>query len=215
MPIGIVGNFAVPVQASISASVVFPNNTQAAEFDEIFNVYSYRPGIIESSEQLIPPKGVFCDSGSDQNLITLQEAGIEWPSHFSVRVEASSSLFSQWQRFHLRYDRGFERGSRRIRYDYMPPGADDFESVIHDYQDNLTYIIDRRYGSCKINRGVELPNVSPIRDPITFFIKYERAIIFSSHEKIWEFNGFRCKRKSYFASYSHFLFLYIYFSMSR
>ena len=196
MPAGPVGDIAIPVQAIISASVSLPNGTEVVEFDEIFNVHAYRTGIEESSDQLVPPKGVFCDSGPGQNLISLREAGIGWPDRFSVRVEASSSRSPQWQRFHLRYDRGFNRGSRRIRYDYLPPGSEDFESVIYDFGDNLTYTIDRRVGSCKITNGVEVPDVDPFRNPIGFFIKHEDRFIFRTAPRIWERNGFRCKRNS-------------------
>ncbi|CAF1004788.1 unnamed protein product [Rotaria sordida] len=192
-PTGTVGDLAYPVQAIINASVLLPNGTQLGEFDEVFNVYAYRPGIIETTDQLAPPKGVFCASGSDQNLESLQDARIQWPERFSVRVDASSSRTPRWQRFHLRYDRGRERGSKRIRYDYSPGDGEDFESVIHDYGDNLTYIIDRRVGSCKINRGVEYPDVSPNRDPASFFIKHESRF-FESRDKVWEFNGFRSCR---------------------
>ncbi len=211
LPTGVVGDLAVPIQAIINASFVMPNGTQAIEVDEIFNVHSYRPGIVESSDQLAPPKGVFCDSGANQNLISLYDAGIEWPERFSVRVEASSSRSGQWQRFHLRYDNFQERGRRRIRYDYLPPGGEDYQSVIHDYGDNLTFIIDRRTGSCKINRGVEYPDVSPIRDPIGFFIKHERRFIFRERNRVWESNGLRRKKNIFsvmiYSSYR--------FSMSR
>jgi len=191
MPIGVVGDLAVPVQALISASILMPNGTQAFEFDEVFNVLSYRPGIVESSDQLSPPKGVFCKSGNDQNLVSLQDVGIDWPDRFNVRVDASTSRSNRWRTFHLRYDEGQERGSRRLRYDYLPPGAEDYESVIHDYTENLTYVIDRRLGSCKIRRGVELLDVSPTVDPIGFFIRNEARFIFRQRAKVWEFNGYR------------------------
>ncbi|CAF5102569.1 unnamed protein product, partial [Rotaria sp. Silwood1] len=135
--------------------------------------------IMEYSNELSPPKGVFCASGPGQNLVSLKDAGVGWPNHFSVRVEASTSRLSQWERFHLHYDQGREGASRRLRYDYMPPGAEDFQSVIHDYTDNLTYIMDLRVGSCKINNGVEIPDVSPVSDPIRFFVKNEAQFIFN------------------------------------
>lgn len=193
VPIGLVGNMAVPVQAIINASFSFENGTQVAEFDEVFNVHSYRPGIIESTDQLAPPKGVFCKYNGTQTLASLSEIGIEWPDHFSVRVEASSSRSAQWQRFHLRYDRGRGRAGRRIRYDYLPTGSEDYRSVIHDYGENLTYSIDRRTGACGIGRLVPMLDVNPIRNPIEFFIKYERDFISNNPGKVWEFNGFRCK----------------------
>jgi hypothetical protein len=193
MPSGPVGEYAVPIQALISASIDLPDTTQIAEFDEVYNVYSYRTGIMESSDALSPPQGVFCDSGPGQQLISLSDANVRWPNRFSVRVDASSSRSSQWQRFHLRYDQGREGGSRRLRYDFMPTGAEDFESVIHDYADDLTYTIDRRVGTCKIDRGTAIPDVNPIRDPIRFFIKNEAKFIYSPPEKKWESNGYRCK----------------------
>ena len=210
MPAGVVGDLAVPIQANISASVLFPNGTQLLEVDEFFNIHHYRPGIIETATQLAPPKGVFCNAGPGQNLKSLTENGIEWPNRFSVRVEASSSRSQSWQRFHLRYDGG--RGpasSKRIRYDYLPPGSEDYESVIHDYGDNLTYIIDRRIGSCRISRGVWARNVNPLSNPIEFFIKHEDKFLDNPDEKIWEFNGYR--RKKYFL---YFIFLLFHFRLS-
>ena len=191
MPFGLVGNMAVPVEAIIRTSVDFQNGTQAIEVDEVFNVHSFRPGIIESSEELAPPRGVFCQNGDDQNLISLRDIAIEWPERFSVRVEASSSRSSQWQGFHLRYDRGRDRGARRLRYDYLPPGSQDYRTVIHDYADSLSYNIDQRVGTCKISSTVDFPDVNPIRNPVEFFIANEVRLIFSPREKAWEFNGFR------------------------
>jgi hypothetical protein len=190
MPTGLVGNSAVPIQANVSASVSYPNGTEIVEVDEIFNVHSYRPGIIETPDRLIPPKGVFCDSGVGQNLVSLRDKGIEWPNRFSVRIEASSSRSQQWQRFHLRYD----RNPRRIRYDYLPHGSEDFHSVIHHYADNLTYTIDRHVGSCTVKRGVEIPHVNPIGNPIEFFIKHEEMFLSRERDRIWEFTGYRRKR---------------------
>lgn len=191
MPFGIVGDEAVPIQAIISASYSFPNGTEIAEVDEVYNVINYRPGIQESTTDLAPPKGVFCASGDGQQLASLDELGISWPDHFSVRVETSTTRLSTWERFHLRYNLGRRTGTRRLRYDYLPPGAEDFKSVIHDYNDNLTYAIDRRLGTCQITRGVEYPAASPLRNPIEFFIKHEQHIIFSPPQKRWQFNGFR------------------------
>ncbi|CAF4837002.1 unnamed protein product, partial [Rotaria magnacalcarata] len=58
------------------------------------------------------------------------------------------------------------------------------------YGANLTYNIDRRVGTCIIKRGVEVLDVSPTRDPVSFFIKYENELI-SSRERQWEYNGIR------------------------
>ncbi|CAF2262284.1 unnamed protein product [Rotaria magnacalcarata] len=189
-PIGPVGDFAHPVQALIQASALYPNGTRIGEFDEVFDVYAYRPGIVESAEQLAPPRGVFCNSGVGQQLVSLRDAGISWPERFNVRVEASSSRNTDIQKFHLRYDRGRERNTKRIRYDYLPRNGGDYVSVIHDYGANLTYNIDRRVGTCIIKRGVEVLDVSPTRDPVSFFIKYENELI-SSRERQWEYNGIR------------------------
>ena len=193
LPTGIVGDEAVPIEAIISASYDYPNGTRIAEVDEVYNVFSYRPGVSESADTLAPPKGVFCKNKDDQNLVSLQDVGIEWPNHFSVRVEASSSRSSEWQRFHLRYNLGRNNSTRILRYDYMPPGSEDFQSIIHDYTAQLTYTIDRRTGSCRITRKIDIPDVSPLRDPIEFFIKHENRLIFNPPQKAWEFNGYRCK----------------------
>ncbi|CAF2621337.1 unnamed protein product [Rotaria sp. Silwood2] len=194
MPGSTIENYAIPVQALVSASVVFPNGTQAFEVDEVFNVLSFRPGIMETTDALEPPKGVFCASGPDQTLVSLKDIGVSWPNRFSVRVDTSTSRSSRWQRFHLRYDLGRDGGSRRLRYDFMPSGSEDFQSIIHDYSDNLTYIIDQRVGSCKINAGVYIPDVNFIYDPIRFFVKHEAHFIFNPPENAWESNGFRSCR---------------------
>ena len=196
MPTGPVDDTAIPIHAIISASISFPNGTQAVEVDEIFNIHSYKPGITESSSQLAPPKGVFCSSGPGQNLISLRDAGIEWPARFSVRVEALSSRSTGWQRFHLRYDRGFSGGSKRIRYDYLPPGAEDYKSIIYDFDTNLTYTIDRHLGSCQINSGTEVPDVNPSVNPIGFFIKHENRFVSLPPLNSWESNGYRGKSNS-------------------
>ncbi|CAF3300199.1 unnamed protein product [Rotaria socialis] len=192
-PVGPVGDFAHPIQALINASILYPNGSQFQEFDEVFDVYAYRPGIVESAEQLVPPKGVFCNSGVGQQLVSLRDAGISWPERFTVRVEASSSRSADIQKFHLRYDRGRERNTKRIRYDYLPRNGGDYVSVIHDYGTNLTYNIDRRVGTCIIKRGVDFPDVSPTRDPVSFFIKHENELI-SSRDRLWEYNGLRTCR---------------------
>ena len=193
LPSGVVGDEAVPIQAVISGSFDLPNGTKIVEVDEVFNVFSYRAGILEKPTDLAPPKGVFCENKNGQDLISLEDIGIVWPNHFSVRVETSSSRSAGWQRFHLRYNLGRDGSSRLLRYDYMPPGSEDFRSVIHDYAERLTYVIDRKTGSCQVKRKVEDPDVSPIRDPIEFFIKYEEFLIFNPPKKAWEFNGYRCK----------------------
>lgn len=193
LPSGQVTNFAVPIQGIIQASVALENGTIIAEADEIYNVFDFKQGIQESASDLSPPKGVFCTGGDPAALVSLDQLGIYWPDFFSVRVETSTTRLSKWERFHLRYDSGRRSGSRRIRYDYLPSGADDFRSVIHDYTDNLTYSIDRRVGSCQVTRGVEYPDVSPLRNPIEFFIKHERHTIFDPPKNRWQFNGYRCK----------------------
>ncbi|CAF1146888.1 unnamed protein product [Adineta steineri] len=193
-PVGVVGELAYPVQAIISASVDFPNGTQALEVDEVFNVLSYKPYIVETSVQLAPPKGVFCKTGEGQDLISLSDAHISWSNRFSVRVEASTSLSVQRQGFHIRYDSGRDGSSRRLRYDWQPPGSEDYQSVIHDYGNELTYTIDRRVGSCKIDAGTNIDDVNPGSNPIAFFIKNEAMFLYSPPEKAWEFNGLRACR---------------------
>lgn len=193
LPSGVVGDEAVPIQAVISASYDLLNGSKIAEVDEVFNIFSYRAGILENPSDLAPPKGVFCKNKNGQKLVSLEDVGIVWPDHFSVRVETSSSRSAAWQRFHLRYSLG-RRGARRLlRYDYMPPGSEDFQSVIHDYDERLTYVTDLKTGSCQVKRKVEDQDVSPIRNPIEFFIKYEEFLIFNPPKKAWEFNGYRCK----------------------
>lgn len=207
MPTGIVSNIAVPIHALINTSVLFSNNTEAERYDEMYNVHSYRL----TSNNFLPPKGVFCQNNQDKNLSALQEFGIRWPDHFSVRVEALTTSYSQWQVFHLRYHRDRQLGIRRLRYDYLQGGEEYYVSVIHDYGDNLTYAIDRHLGRCFISRGVEYPDIDPVRDPIGFFIKHEDQFIFNSREPVWDFNGNRCKRAKMFIL----IFVFLNFSMSN
>jgi hypothetical protein len=194
MPNGLVSGLAVPVHALINASIVNSDNIEVERYDATYNVYSYKSKVVETGDYFVPPRGVFC---KNENLKTLEEFGIQWPDYFSVRVEASTSRSTQWQRFHLRYDHNRQFNVRRLRYDYTPPGVQDFLSVIHDYGDNLTYTIDRTIGTCHISRGVEYPDVDPIRDPIGFFLKHEDQFIFNSRDRIWNFNGNRCKTKNF------------------
>jgi len=193
MPSGIVGDLGVPIQAVINGSFVFPNNTQRFEFDEVFNVLSFQPSLIQTTYQITPPRGVFCDNVRPQDLVSLRDVGIRWPYRFNVRIEASTSRSTDWQRFHLFYHRGDGDSSSRLRYDYLPQGSEDYQSVIHDYTDNLTYIIDRRLGTCQINRGVEIPDVNPLVDPIRFFVKNEATFLFNPPENAWEKKGSRRK----------------------
>jgi hypothetical protein len=192
MPSGLVSDSPVPIHALINTSVLYSNNTEAEKYDEIYNVHSYRPKLVKTDHYFAPPKGVFCN-GQNENLMTLQDFGIQWPDYFSVRVEASTSRYAEWQRFHLRYHRDRQLGIRRLRYDYLPPGAVDYISIFHDYGDNLTYVIDRHIGICRISRGVEYPDVNPVRDPIGFFIKHENQFIFNSRDRVWDLNGNQCK----------------------
>lgn len=189
------GDLAYPVQAVINSSILLSDGTRIGEFDEVFDIYSYKPGLVESADQLAPPRGVFCGSGAGQPLISLERAGMAWPQRFSVRVEASSSRSTNWQKFHLRYETRGERNTKRIRYDYLPTAGADYQTVIHDYGSDLTYRIDRRTGLCKIDRGVGFPDVNPLRDPISFFIKYEEDIL-TARGDVWEINGIRSKRYS-------------------
>lgn len=193
MPSGTVGELGVPIQALINGSFVYPNNTQRVEFDEVFNVLSYQPRLTGTAFQFSPPRGVFCDNVPEQQLVSLKDVGISWPFRFNVRVEALTSEGSDWQKFHLFYHQGDDSTSNRLRYDYLPQGSQDYQSVIHDYTDDLTYVIDRRLGSCQISRGVVIPDVDPFTDPIRFFIKNEAHVIIKPPENAWENQGTRRK----------------------
>ena len=189
MSFGVVDDLAVPVQGVINASLVFPNGTQLVEVDSVFNILSYKPGITETTGALSPPKGVFCSTGPDQNLMSLSDVGIAWPRRFSVRIEVLTSHRSTWQTFHLRLD---ETGDhKRIRYDFMPVGAEDFRTIIVDYKENLTYTIDRQVGSCEIRTSIDYPDVDFTVQPIEFFIKHQNLLISDPPKKAWEFNGYR------------------------
>ncbi len=193
MPSGDVGEFAVPVQAIINASIVDLSDVQTLEFDEVFNVLSYKLSLSRLAMSIPQPRGVYCDNVPSEQLVSLKDVGINWPFRFNVRIEASTSNKTQWERFHLFYHQGDDESSGRLRYDFLPANGADYESVIHDYTDNLTYIIDRRLGTCQINRGVEIPDVDPLRDPIRFFLKNEARFIVTPPENVWENRGLRRK----------------------
>ena len=195
MPFGVVNDLAVPVQGIVNASIDFPNGTQILEVDSVFNVLSYKPGVTEDVTALSPPKGVFCSTGADQNLVTLGDIGISWPRRFSVRIEALTTHRSAWQTFHFRLDETGDR--KRIRYDFMPVGAENFRTIILDYKDNLTYSIDRQVGSCEIRAGTDFPDVDFISQPIEFFIKHQEKLISDPPKKAWEFNGYRSESPHY------------------
>ncbi|CAF4028184.1 unnamed protein product, partial [Rotaria sp. Silwood1] len=51
--------------------------------------------------------------------------------------------------------------------------------------------------------GVEIPDVSPVSDPIRFFVKNEAQFIFNPPENAWEFNGYRpCRGNATRCKYS-------------
>ena len=168
----------------------FSNSTPFSAFTRFDLVF------IETVEQLAPPKGVFCYNAG-QTLGSLAEIQVNWPDRFSVRVDASSSRSAQWQRFHLRYNRR-EGYGRIIRYDYLPPGSQDYRSVIHDYSTNVSYFIDLQTGNCRVRNSLEFFDVSPIRDPIDFFIKHDDIFILNRDDKIWEYNGIRSNETKVF-----------------
>jgi hypothetical protein len=192
-PFGVVNDLAFPVHALINASIALPNGTQIDEFDDIFNIVSYKPGVLATSNMLAPPKGVFCsNTEGSQNLITPSEVGVFWPLRFSVRIDVSTSRSSTLQTFQFRLHTTEER--KRMRYDYLPVGAEDFRTVIVDYTDGLIYSLDRQSGLCEITRGTNFSDVNPIVKPIEFFIKYQDSLISNLPKNAWEFNGYRSKR---------------------
>jgi len=192
MPNGIVNSNSIPIQAVINASVVDDHNVQLNRTNAVLNVLFFRPSLIKSFYQITPLKGVACKDVPKSQLVSLRNVHVGWPDRFDVRIEASTSRSSQWQRIHLFYQRGTNELTGRIRYDYLPVGAEDFESVIHDYADNLTYVIDRRLGTCQIKRGVGYKDVDPFHDPIGFFLKHEDMFILNPPENAWEVKGSRC-----------------------
>lgn len=194
VPNGLVGKTTVPVQRALSVSVLLANGTKMESIEQLLNVYSYRSNLTKSFDQFFPPEGVLCHGASQQSLHALREMGITWPDRFSVRIEASSSRNSLQQRFHLRYEH--ERDSRRIQYDFSPDGSDQWQSVIHDYAANVTYTIDRQSGSCKVDRGVEYPDVSPTADPIQFLVKHQHRLMLDTQAKVWTVGAFRGQRQA-------------------
>lgn len=198
MPGGLVGEYAVPVQAIINASTVDEADVQTLEYDEVFNILSYRPSLSQMTMSIPQPRGVYCENVTQDQLVSLDDVGIRWPYRFNVRIEASTSQRTEWDRVHLYYHQGDDAASGRLRYDYLPPGGEDYQTVIHDYTDNLTYTIDRYIGTCEIDRGVEIPDVDPLYNPIRFFIKNEAQFIVIPAGKVWEDRGSR--RNYLFAS---------------
>ena len=193
MPGSTADEYAIPIQAIVNASTVDEADVQTLENDEIFNILSYRPSLSQLAMSIPQPRGVYCDNVTEEQLVTLADVGIRWPYRFNVRIDASTSERSEWQRVHLYYHQGDDAASGRLRYDYLPPNGEDYTSVIHDYTDNLTYTIDRHIGTCQITRGVEIPDVDPLHDPIRFFIKHEARFIITPPEKVWEDRGSRRK----------------------
>lgn len=193
---GKVGERAVPIYGHIVISKSLPNGTEILRTDERVNVEFFKPGIVEGNDALSAPKGVLCQIPNDTSLVSLTEVGIRWPDRFTVRVEATSSRSSRWERFHVSYVSRRSGENPFVRYDFLPEGAEDYRSIIHDEEQKLTYTIDQRRGTCRITRRVPDPDVSPILNPIEFFIKYaEDYIFYPSTGRFWSVNAVRSKNK--------------------
>lgn len=188
---GKVNEAAVPIEMISRSSLSNPDGDEYFQVEEIFNFYAYRPGITQSIDQLLPERTTFCSNGADQNLISLREAKMIWPSRFSVRVQASTSRSNSFQHFRLTFNNGPEHDARIVRYDYLPIGNENYRSLIFDHELNLTFSIDEQAGSCRIERMTHLPDVDPTVDPVGFFIKHERRFLLDLDARLWESNGER------------------------
>ena len=179
-----------PVERIITTSIVSDDGLQVFKLDEISNIFSYRARIVETSDAFAPPKGIVCPN-LVSDLLSLDDVGIVWPRRYSVRVDALTSRGAGWSAFHLRVDQNDER--KRIRYDYVPKGANHSQTIIIDYRDQLRYVINRELGSCTIAQGVDWLNVDPIHSPIEFFFNLHDQFIQQPPRNAWEYNGVRSK----------------------
>ncbi|CAF0852255.1 unnamed protein product, partial [Didymodactylos carnosus] len=143
-----------PVQGRSRTSIMV-NGSHIAEVDAVLNVFSYKPGIVEQADYFTPPKGVLCHGlVKDEDLVSLEDQGIQWPNLFSVRIGASTSKQMLWRNFHLRYN-----AQRKIlRYDYKPIG-NNLQEVVIDHETQHKYTIDRTTGACQITKNLEYDNV--------------------------------------------------------
>ncbi|UJR27449.1 hypothetical protein I4U23_008738 [Adineta vaga] len=168
---------------------------------QVMNIFSYKTML--TSTAFVLPSGIFCEKLIPaDDLLSLQDIGINFPEKFSVRIDASSTSQHLWHTVHLRYYSSNE--SKFIRYDYTPfDNTQNPVTIILDYTEgsSRSYKIDRRTGSCIINDSVEIVLMTSIlHNPIETLIKYQNLLLTNPPHRIFQSTGSRTCRGSMICS---------------
>ncbi|CAF0809093.1 unnamed protein product [Adineta steineri] len=188
-------NFSIPVQ-------IIKRQKSDGVILEVTNIFSYKT-IITKTHLISPPSGIFCvNLTAADDLISLQDVGINFPERFSVRIDVSSTSQFLWHSVHLRYLS--LNGQKFIRYDYTPfDNTQNPVTIILDNTDGVqrSYKIDRHTGSCIINDSVEIVLTSSVlHNPIETLIKYESLLLTNPPHHIFQYTGNRQCRGSILCS---------------
>ena len=164
---------------------------------QVLNIFSYKPMITRTD--LTPPRGIFCENLiPDDDLLSLQDNGMIFPSKFSVRIDASTTTQLLWRSVHLRYHITDER--KLVRYDFTPSDNTlNPVSIIMDIAGTVVraYTIDRRTGSCVINDTNEIIlSTSILHTPIETLIKYDNLLLLNPPHRMFQYTGERPCRGS-------------------
>ncbi|CAF1560284.1 unnamed protein product [Rotaria magnacalcarata] len=191
--VGTIPNISIPLGYAMNTSIVPNDGSQNLEFNEITNIYSFKPTIMESSDFFAPPRGTFCPN-LVPDLVSLSDLGIEWPLRYTVRIDATTSRGVRANPLHLTVDNNPD--TKRARFDYMIDNENNYETVVIDYREQIKYVIDRTRGSCRIVQGVGWPDVNPESKPIEFFLKLKETMLDQPPVNAWQYRGVRLCRGS-------------------
>jgi len=184
-------NFTVPIQRLI-------RRKDDGLVLQILNIFSYKTKIIK--HDLTPPKGIFCsDTVHSNELISLQDIGMIFPTKFSVRIDISTTAEQFWQTIHLRYY--FINQQKFIRYDFITSDQTSKPlSLIFIYSNDNSmqiYEINRRTGFCQMKTSNDWSSIkSYLHNPIDFLIQHSDILLFNPPKDFFQYNGQRSCRGS-------------------
>lgn len=195
--LGSVSNISIPLGYVTNSSIATDDGSINLQFDEITNIYSFKPQIIESSDFFVPPKGIFCPNFASL-LANLSDLGIQWPVRYSVRIHSTTSRGIRENPLRLIVDNNLE--TKRARFDYKTDNKDNYKTVILDYQENIKYVIDKIDGSCDIVQGIDWNNFNPEWKPAHFFFKLKETMLDQPPKNAWQYRGIR---RNYYYKYCY------------
>ena len=184
-------NFTVPIQRLI-------RRKDDGLVLQILNIFSYKTKIIK--HDLTPPKGIFCsDTVHSNELISLQDIGMIFPTKFSVRIDISTTAEQFWQTIHLRYY--FINQQKFIQYDFITSDQTSKPlSLIFIYSNDNSmqiYEINRRTGFCQMKTSNDWSSIkSYLHNPIDFLIQHSDILLFNPPKDFFQYNGQRSCRGS-------------------